>query len=368
MITAALKETPLHAQHLQEGGRMVDFGGWHMPLQYRGILEEHRAVRSAAGLFDVSHMGEIEVTGDQGGAFVDHLVTGKAQALAVDQVMYTLMCYETGGVVDDLLVYRLKDRWLLVVNASNTEKDVAWVQEAVKAFPGAKARDVSKETAQLALQGPQAQAILQRLCEKDLNEITFFRCAEGVRIAGATCLVSRTGYTGEDGFEIYLPADGAPQVWKALRDVAGDELQPCGLGARDSLRFEARLPLYGQEISEKITPLEAGLGMFVKLDKDDFIGKEALARQKEAGPPRRLIGLCMLDRGIARHGYAVYDGESRIGEVTTGMFAPTLAENVALALVPPAAAEVGRELLVDVRGRKLRAEVVKTPFYRRARA
>ncbi|MDA8345893.1 MAG: glycine cleavage system aminomethyltransferase GcvT [Thermaerobacter sp.] len=365
------KKTPLYEEHLALGGRMVDFGGWDMPVQYTaGILAEHEAVRKRAGLFDVSHMGEIECTGDRALAFADYLVTNNCQRLNMDQVLYTAMCYPDGGVVDDLLVYRLQDRVLLVVNASNTEKDVAWVTEQKETFgDGVQVRDVSAETAQIALQGPKAQEILQRLTEKNLDEIAFFYAAENVEVAGRTALVSRTGYTGEDGFEIYLRSEDAVHVWREiLRTGAPEETLPCGLGARDSLRFEACLPLYGHELDREHNPLEAGLKFFVKLQKPDFIGHAALAKvQEDGGPARRLIGYRVLDRGIARQGYPLLDAAGRtVGITTSGMPSLTLGGSIGLGYVPAALAQPGTSIAVEVRGRAVPAEVVKIPFYRRS--
>lgn len=365
------KRTPLYDEHVSLGGRMVDFGGWDMPVQYpTGIVQEHAAVRQHAGLFDVSHMGEISLTGPRALEFADLLVTNDCQKLQELQVLYTPMCQPDGGVVDDLLVYRLPDRVLLVVNAANTPKDVAWVQSKAAGVQGVKVQDVSDETAQIAIQGPGAQAVLQRLTDVNLSDIAFFWAKEGVRVAGRPALLSRTGYTGEDGFEIYLGQEDAAHVWREIL-AAGreDGVVPCGLGARDSLRFEATLPLYGHELDADHNALESGLSPFIKTGKPDFIGISALRAVRESGGPiRRLVGLRLTERGIARQGYPILDGAGlRIGETTSGMPSPTLGEALALGFVPREHAALGTRLQVEVRGRSIAAEVVKTPFYRRSK-
>lgn len=366
----SLKRTPLYATHKRLGARMVPFGGWEMPVQYTSVLEEHRAVREAVGLFDVSHMGEFEVTGSGALALIQRVGTNNAAKLAVGQAQYSLMCRENGTVVDDILVYRLgEERYWLVVNAGNTEKDWAWVNQAREtlAAPDCTLRNISAEVAQIALQGPAAQRVLQPLVGAvPLEGIGFYHALTGVVVAGVKTLVlSRTGYTGEDGFELYCRAADAPALWDALM-AAGAEagIRACGLGARDTLRFEARLPLYGHELSDEITPYEAGLGFFVKLKKgDDFIGREALAALKEQGVARKLVGLAMVGRGIPRQGYEVaYQGQV-VGRITTGSFAPTLNQNLGLAYVPSELAAVGTELDVLIRGKAVPARVVETPFY-----
>lgn len=364
---AELKRTPLYPVYAKYGAKTIPFGGWEMPVQFTSILEEHQAVRSRAGLFDVSHMGEIEIGGPDALALVQKLTTNDASILAVGQAQYSLMCYPDGGTVDDLLVYRLgEDRYLFVVNAANTDKDVEWIQKHAEGNVTVTNR--SPEIAQLALQGPLAEAVLQTLTDVPLADIAPFRFVQGARVAGVeTFILSRTGYTGEDGFEIYLPNEGAIPLWEAILAAEKEAgVLPCGLGARDTLRFEASLPLYGQELAADISPIEAGLGFAVKVDKPvDFIGKEALKAQKEQGPPRKLVGLEMIDRGIPRTGYPVYIGDEPVGRITSGTHSPTLKKNVGLALVKSEHAAVGTEVLVDVRGKKLRAVVVKTPFYRR---
>ncbi|MGI9861670.1 glycine cleavage system aminomethyltransferase GcvT [Moorella naiadis] len=360
-----LKQTPLYAEHVAAGAKMVEFGGWLMPVQYSGIIEEHQRVRTAAGLFDVSHMGEITIKGPDALKLVQKLVTNDASRATGDRVVYSPMCYLDGGVVDDLLIYpRGEGEYLLVVNAGNIDKDFAWIQEHTAGFQ-VEVKNISPATAQLALQGPRALAILQPLTKVDLAPLGYYRWTEG-EVLGVHCLISRTGYTGEDGFELYFEAAAAPAMWRQLL-AAGQEagLVPAGLGARDTLRLEAALPLYGHELSPTISPLEAGLGRFVRLDKGEFNGREALAAQQEAGVKRQLMGLTMLDRGIPRPGYPVLAGGREIGQVTSGSPAPTLGQNIALALVEAGTATVGGELEVGIRGRANRALVVKLPFYRR---
>jgi aminomethyltransferase len=359
-----MKKTPLYQKHLDHGGRVVDFSGWALPVQYSGIVEEHKAVREAAGLFDVSHMGEIAVTGPGAAEFVYRLVVNDTSRMKPGKVMYTPMCYETGGVVDDLLVYmKAPDDWLLAVNAANTDKDYEWILEQ-SSGNGAEVKNLSDETAQVALQGPKAETIMRRLTEAPVHELTFYTFMDDVDLGVGRALVSRTGYTGEDGFEIYMPVDIAEKLWDRIMEAGKDEgLLPAGLGARDTLRFEACLPLYGHELEKDITPLEAGLDFTVKLNKTDFIGKEALAKQKEEGLKRKIVGLEMEDKGVPRHGYEVYADGKVVGTVTSGSFAPSLDAYLALALVDTGYTSLGTKLEVDVRGRKKAARIVKKPFY-----
>lgn len=366
-MTMNLKRTPLYPLYANfPDARCIDFGGWELPVQFSGIQKEHDAVRQQAGLFDVSHMGEFIVMGSYALAFLQQLTTNDVAKLVDGQAQYTLMCYPDGGVVDDLLIYRITaDHYLVVVNASNIEKDYAWMQEHL--IGDVTLENKSDDYALLAIQGPQAATIMtQAAPELDNNILSPFRFATDVLIDGVKTLVSRTGYTGEDGFEIYIPAEQAPQVWQHL--IASGEkfgLIPAGLGARDTLRFEARLPLYGQELSNTITPLEAGVGFFVKLDKGDFIGRDALQSQKSAGLPRKLVGIEMIDRGIPRSHYGIYAHGRKIGEVTTGTQSPTLKRNLGLALIDADYTELGTEVWVEIRGKRLKAEVVKSPFYKR---
>lgn len=360
-----MKKTPLYEKHVERGGRIIDFGGWALPVQYEGIVKEHRRVREAAGLFDVSHMGEVAVQGPDAKNYIQNLITNDIQNMEAGQTLYSPMCYPDGGTVDDLLVYKLaEDDYLLVVNAANTDKDFEWMYENLRGDVAI--RNISDETAQIAIQGPLAEKILQKLTDFPLSEIKFYHFAKDVKVDGTLAIVSRTGYTGEDGFEIYCPAADAPALWDALLAAGEKEgLAPAGLGARDTLRFEVALPLYGHELTKDVSPLEAGLGFFVKLNKESFIGKEALARRKEEGVARRVAGFEMKEPGIPRAGYDVFSGDRKIGTVTSGGFAPSLDKNLGLALVETAYAvpEIGIE--IEVRGKRLRAQVVKKPFYQK---
>ncbi|EMT53768.1 aminomethyltransferase [Brevibacillus borstelensis AK1] len=361
-----LKRTPLFPVYEKYGAKTIDFGGWDLPVQFSSITLEHEAVRTKAGLFDVSHMGEVEVKGEGAYLYLQRLTTNDLSKLEVGQAQYSVFCYPDGGTVDDLLVYKYADdHYLLVINAGNIDKDYAWMQEHLS--EGVQIENISPQTAQLAIQGPLAESILQKLTDTDLSEIGVFRFKRNVVIDGIATLVSRTGYTGEDGFEIYLDSDKAIQLWDRLLEVGKPEgLVPCGLGARDTLRFEAKLPLYGQELGKDISPIEAGIGFAVKVDKEvPFIGQEALKAQKENGAPRKLVGIEMIDRGIPRTHYPVFVGEEQIGEVTTGTQSPTLKKNVGLALIKSEYAAVGTELEVEIRGKRLKAVVAATPFYKR---
>ncbi|HOA19847.1 MAG TPA: glycine cleavage system aminomethyltransferase GcvT, partial [Sedimentibacter sp.] len=358
-----MKKTPLYEKHIQLKGKMIDFGGWSLPVEYTGIIPEHEAVRTKAGIFDVSHMGEITVKGEDSEKYLQMLLTNDISLLNNNQIAYTAMCYPHGGVVDDLLVYKYSNTdYLLVVNASNTEKDYQWMKENI--FGNTEILNVSENYAQLALQGPLAETILQKLTSKNLNEIEFYYFSDNVKVGNIEALVSRTGYTGEDGFELYFAYDKAEEMWDLILEAGKDEgLIPAGLGARDTLRFEASLPLYGHELNENITPLEAGLGFFVKLNKENFIGKEALARQKSEGLKRRIVGFEMIDRGIPRNNYEVYKEGEKIGYVTTGSFSPTLKKNIGLALIDSAYSKEGTEIEILIRNKNSKAKVIKKPFY-----
>jgi aminomethyltransferase len=362
-----LKRTPLHPAYKKYGAKTIDFGGWALPVQFSSIKEEHEAVRTRAGLFDVSHMGEVEVSGPEALSFIQKMTTNDASKLSVNQAQYTLLCYPDGGTVDDLLVYKLSEnRYLLVINAANIEKDYAWLQEHVQSEQ-VSLINVSAQTAQLAIQGPKAESILQRITDIDLSQIKYFRFLPDVKLGKHQALVSRTGYTGEDGFEIYCQQEDAIALWEQILAAGQPEgIIPCGLGARDTLRFEARLPLYGQELSQHISPIEAGLGFAVKVDKKTpFIGQQVLAEQKQTGASRKLVGIEMIDRGIARTHYPVFVGEQKIGEVTTGTQSPTLKKNIALALIEREYSDLDSVLEVEIRGKRLKAKVVATPFYKR---
>ncbi len=363
---AELKRTPLYPVY-KDQAKLVPFAGWEMPVQFSGIKAEHEAVRNRVGIFDVSHMGEVEISGPDALALIQKLSTNDASKLEIGRIQYTLMCSPDGGTIDDLLIYRTGEQsYLLVLNAGNTAKDIQWIKKHQTG--NVTVKDLSAETALIAIQGPLAQQVLQKQTTVELNEIKPFSFLMDVEIAGIPTLVSRTGYTGEDGFELYFSAQSAPAMWKKLLEAGEPEgILPCGLGARDTLRFEARLPLYGQELSETISPLEAGLGFAVKLDKGEFIGREALAQQKASGVPRKLVGLQMIDRGIPRTDYPVYIGEERIGEITTGTQSPTLKKNIGLALIKSEYAKIGQTVEVEIRRKRLKAEIIKTPFYSRAR-
>ena len=357
-----VKKTSLYEQHVARGGKIVDFGGWALPVQYQGIAQEHRAVRTAAGLFDVSHMGEIRVTGADAAAFIQRMVTNDIAPADTGRAIYSPMCEDNGGVVDDLLIYKYSDtEFLLVVNAVNTDKDAAWLNEHVSG--NVIVENVSDDFAQLAIQGPTAETILQKLTDEPLGEITFFRFKPDVKLGGISAMVSRSGYTGDDGFEIYLRCADAPKLWNSLLDAGRDDgLVPVGLGARDTLRLEAALPLYGQEISADISPLAAGLGRFVKMDKGDFIGREALLAQKADGPARLLAGFELMAPGIPRSHYEVEAGGKTIGFVTSGSVSPSLGKSIGLALADAAFAKVGTPIDIIIRGKAVAAKVVDIPF------
>ncbi|MDD3890334.1 MAG: glycine cleavage system aminomethyltransferase GcvT [Syntrophomonadaceae bacterium] len=362
----ALKRTPLYPMHVKYKGKIIDFGGWELPVQYEGmgIIKEHQMVREKAGLFDVSHMGEITIKGPEAEDFIQKLVTNNIKTISESQIMYSPMCYPDGGVVDDLLIYKYSTiDYLLVVNASNADKDFAWIKENV--IDGIEIANVSDQFAQLAIQGPMAQEILQKIADVDLSTIKFFWFNPTVKIAGAECIVSRTGYTGEDGFEIYLKPDKAINVWEAILTAGGDNISPIGLGARDSLRFEAKLPLYGQEIDKDITPLEAKLGFFVKLDNDDFIGKSVLVKQKEDGLARVQVEFELVGKGIPRPHYEVQKDGVNIGVVTTGMQAPFLKKNIGLALIKKEYANPEEEIDIIIRNKPVKAVVSKGIFYKK---
>ena len=368
-----MKRTALYDEHVRLGGRLIDFGGWELPVQYSGLMDEHLACRSACGLFDVSHMGEVLVEGPGAADFVNFLITNDVSKMAVGQAIYSAMCFEHGGIVDDLVVYRRAvDRFLIVVNASNTEKDVAWMSEKLGEFstknPAPRFEDASAKFTQIAIQGPRAAEILQKLTKSDLSTIGTYRFVEGKVCDDVAAILARTGYTGEDGFEIYVPWKDGPRVWRALEDKGTPlGLKPVGLGARDTLRLEFKYPLYGNELTDETNPLEAGLGWVTKFDKGDFVGRAALLAIKEKGVTRRLVGLRMIDRGIPRHGYGICDasGTRSVGLVTSGTQSPSLKHAIAIGYVEKALSEIGTKVTIDIRGQKLAAEVVPTPFYKR---
>ncbi|HEX8985216.1 MAG TPA: glycine cleavage system aminomethyltransferase GcvT [Bryobacteraceae bacterium] len=361
-----LKCTPVHSVHRSSGARMVDFGGWDMPVQYSGILDEHAAVRSAVGLFDVSHMGEIEIRGPEALALTEYVTTNAAAKLKTGQIQYSGLLYEHGGFVDDILVHKVADRhFFLCVNASNQEKDYEHIRAANR-FQ-AEVELSSGRYAQLAVQGPKALATVQKLTATDLAAIRYYWFADG-EAAGVAARISRTGYTGEDGFELYVAPERAVEIWEQLLE-AGREfgIKPCGLGARNTLRMEAAMALYGHEIHASITPFEAGLDWIVKMDKGEFLGRPALQRQQHEGVRRKLIGFEMRGRGIARDGYEVFLDDSPAGWVTSGGPSPTLGKNIGLCYLPADRAAEGQALQVQIRGHLVDAVTVPTPFYKRAK-
>ena len=360
------RRTPLHDAHLAAGGKLVEFAGWEMPVQYSGVLQEHRAVRTAAGLFDVSHMGEFRVTGEGAEAFLQAMTPNDVAKLRPGRIHYSGLLTEKGTYVDDLLVYRLaEDEFLLVVNAANAEKDFAWLVQ--HEAPGVALEDVSSDFGLIALQGPRAETILAGLTDADLPAIRYYAFVQA-EVEGRHAIISRTGYTGEDGFELYMAPDDTPTIWDRLLDAGGSEgLVPAGLGARDTLRMEAAMALYGHEIDDTITPLEAGLQWVVKLEGADFIGRQALIDMQEAGLSRKLVGFNVEGRGIARQGHKVVADGEEVGFVTSGTFSPTLEKALGMAYVPVAMAQPGTPLSLDVRGKLVPAVVVELPFYRRAK-
>ncbi len=365
MAGETLRRTRLYAWHVQAGARMVEFAGWEMPVQYpTGPIEEHQRVRTAAGLFDIDHMGQLRLDGPDAEAFLQTVQTWDIRRTGVGQAHYALLCYADGGIVDDVFLYHLPDHWLIVVNAANREKDLAWLQ-AHLGGAAVTLEDISEQTCMLALQGPQARAILQRVTEVDLARVAFHSIVSG-RVAGVSTLISATGYTGEPGYELLFPAAEAERVWTALLRAGEPEgLIPCGLAARDTLRAEACLPLYGHEIHADVDPISAGLGFAVSFNKGDFIGREALLKVRLEGPRQRLIAFEMVERGVPRPGYPVVVGGASVGQVTSGLYSPSTGRYVGMAYVPAAYAAVGTELTIVIRDQPRAARVVQRPFYRR---
>jgi len=360
------KRTPLYEEHLKLGAKMIDFGGWEMPVSYSGIIEEHLAVRNAAGLFDVCHMGIAEVFGPKALDFIQKLATNDASSLPVLRSQYSVLCNPLGGTVDDVLVYRLPESFLLVLNASNAQKDLDWFEKNRLAEAGVKRRE---DLCMLSIQGPSSQLILSPFCDITLGLLSRNGFAQG-RIFEKNCLLSRTGYTGGDGFELFLDTKDVVGVWRLLLDAGkGHGLLPCGLGARDSLRIEAALPLYGHEYNEDISPLEAGYGWAVKFEKGDFIGKAALLKLKASGLQRKLAGIELSERAIPRQGCKVFaDGglKNVVGEVTSGTFSPLLSRSIGLAYIDPVRIVPGTKVFVDIRGKGFEAEIKGIPFYKRS--
>jgi aminomethyltransferase len=369
MHPSPLRKTALLEEHKKLGGRLIDFGGWELPVQYTGVIDEHVACRTAAGIFDVSHMGEIIVSGGDAERFLYRIVSNDVSKIEIGQAQYSILCREDGTAIDDLIVYRRgEEEYFVVVNASNTDKDFAWMKKVHESERFACVlENVSSSWSQIALQGPLAEKILQSLTRADLSTLKSFRFIED-RVNGIPAIISRTGYTGEDGFEIYFAWKEAPKVWAAILEKGLPlGMKPCGLGARDTLRLEVKYPLFGHELDDQTTPIEAGLGWAVKLTKSDFIGKEKLGAQKEAGTTKKLVGLALLSPGIPRQGYKILDkeGSKEIGMITSGTQSPTLKKAIALAYVSPEYAEIGTKIRVDIRGRATPAEIVPTPFYKR---
>ena len=366
--TPAVRKTALNAVHRKLGAKMVEFNGWDMPVEYSGIISEHMAVRTGVGVFDVSHMGDIRVAGREALAAVQHISMNDASRLAIGQAQYSAMLYQQGTFVDDIIVHRLGEQeYLIVINAGTREKDFNWVRENTREFDCA-VENLSDDFTQIAIQGPRGVDVLQRLTDADLSAVKFYWVTRGTVCGLKNILIARTGYTGEDGFEIYVPNDEetSARVWNEVLE-AGKEfgISPCGLGARNTLRLESKLPLYGHEISDTINVWEAGLDRFCKMEKPQFIGREALEKAKASGLKRALVGLEMVERGIARDGYRILNSSGeQIGYVTSGSYAPFLKKNIALAYVPPEQSAVGTEVLVEIRGQGVKARVVPTPFYK----
>ncbi len=358
------KRTPLYEEHLRLKARMVDFAGWDMPIQYSSIIEETKTVRNSVGLFDVSHMGEIYIEGPEAVKFVNYLITNDFGSIKFGDAVYSPMCREDGGIIDDLIAYKInKELALLVVNASNKDKDYEWIKKQSEGFD-VKVIDKSDEKALLALQGPKAEELLQKLADVRLNDIGFYQFTEG-RVRGIKAQISRTGYTGEDGFEIMVESDAAVPLWRSLLEYGSEYgIKPAGLGARDLLRLEASYLLYGNDMDESANPLEAGISWAVKFDKGDFIGREALLKVKEEKPKRKLVGMILEGRNIARHGYKIFKDGEEIGFITSGGYSPTLGKSIALGYVNKPYNKKGTELEVQIRNKMVKAEVVKLPFYR----
>ncbi|WP_239706321.1 MULTISPECIES: glycine cleavage system aminomethyltransferase GcvT [unclassified Mammaliicoccus] len=357
-----LKKTPLYQTYLDQGAKVIDFSGWALPVQFTSIKEEHNAVRNEVGIFDVSHMGEILVTGEEASNFVQYALTNDITKLNDSKAQYTALCTEEGGIIDDLVIYKLKDSvYLLVVNAGNTDKDYEWLKE-IKGF-NAKVENKSSDYGQLAIQGPKARSIVQKLVDVDISEMKMFEFKQNVTIFGKEVILSQSGYTGEDGFEVYCHSEDTKLIWDGF---IKEGVTPCGLGARDTLRLEAGLPLHGQDLSEDITPYEAGIGFAVKpLIDDDFIGKEVLKEQKENGADRKSIGIEMIDKGIPRTDYEILDTDgNEIGYVTSGTQSPSTGKSIAIGLIKKEEFELDKELLIQVRKRQVKAKIVKKSSFK----
>ncbi|MCK4353352.1 glycine cleavage system aminomethyltransferase GcvT [candidate division WOR-3 bacterium] len=368
-----LKRTPFYKKHLEAGGKIIPFAGFEMPIQYKGIINEVKRVRTTVGMFDVSHMGRVEISGPEALEFISQITTNDPSKLENFQAQYSCMCHPDGGIVDDILVYRLPDKFLLVINAGNKDKDLNWMVE--HKLKGANIKDVSDEMAQLAIQGPKAESVVQKLSDINLREIKFYWSAD-CEIAGVQTFISRTGYTGEDGFELYFPNNYANKVWDAIFEAGKEfELEPVGLGSRDTLRLEMKYCLYGNDIDKTTTPLEAGLGWITKFDKKDFIGKSALLKQKEEGLKRKLTAFIMKSKAIPRHHYKIFGlpvspsqgGEgNQIGEVTSGNFSPSINKCIGLGYINIPYNKIDTEIEIECRGKIEKAIIIKPPFYKNA--
>ncbi len=358
-----LKRTPYTDFHIAAGAKMVPFAGYHMPVQYDGIIEEHKAVRSDVGLFDLTHMGEFVVSGPNALKFLQVMTTNDVSVLDVDQIQYTCMTYEDGGIVDDLLIYRQIDHYMLVVNAANIDKDFKWLEDHL--IGGVELVNRSDDYSLLSIQGPNAQKLLEELTPFDLDGLQFYWSTED-EIAGKTILFSRTGYTGEDGFELYIPPEEGEHFWNAIIEAGKKyNLKLIGLGARDSLRLEMKMALYGNDIDQTTNPIEAGLGWIVKLDKGDFIGSDAIRKVKEEKPKRKLVCMVLKDKAFPRKGYPIFDGDEKIGEVTSGTISPSTGVPIAMGYVAKRLAKSGNVVEIEIRGKRFAADVIKPPFYKK---
>ena len=362
-----MKKTSLFEIHKRLGAKIIEFGPWLMPLYYTSIIDEHNTVRNRVGLFDVSHMGEFSIRGKDAVAFIQRLVTNDTSHLSNNQALYTPVCNNKGTIIDDLLIYKFSDQhFMLVVNASNIEKDYRWIEEVARKFnKDIILKNISDETSLLALQGPKAEEVLQRITDLDLSQIKHYWFKEE-KLEGIQAIVSRTGYTGEDGFEIYIKPEYASKIWNRLLEIGKEEeIKPVGLGARDTLRLECAMLLYGNDMDETKTPLETNIAWTVKFGKEDFIGKEALLKQKEEGIKQRLVGFELIERGVPRHNYPILKDKERIGMVTSGSVSPTLKKGIGLGYVKTDQAKEGTEIQIRIRAKTVKARIVKTPFYKR---
>lgn len=357
-----MKKTALHDKHVALGARMINFAGWHMPAYYSSIIEEHNTVRAAVGLFDIDHMGQIEISGPDAYNFLQYMMTFDISRIAVGEAHYSLLCYDDGTVVDDTFVYRLPGRYLVVVNATNNDKDTRWLLYHARGYD-VRIRNLSDSLYMLSLQGPRAEDVLQQLTDTDLRRLEYHYCTED-KVAGTPAVMGRTGYTGEDGFELFFSVDKAADVWDALMEAGANYgIKPIGLGARDTLRFEARMPLYGHELGPDINPYEARLGWVVNLDKVAFVGKEALLKIRMEGIRRRLIGFEINEGGVARHGFQIHLNGHQAGFVTSGTYSPTFRKRLGLGYVSRECAIMGTELEIPIRNKVAKATIVETPFY-----